>query len=305
MRSINLDQLRTLVEIADGGSFAHAARRLHLAAPTVSLHIAELESRLGARLLLRERGHVVPTGIGQTLIARARRLLAEAETALDEVARQVEGRAGRVRVGASTGALVHLLPRALAGLNRSAPDIEVEVAVLTSRDSLTRLQAGTLDIGLVGLPCVATRGLRITPWHREPVMALVPASWQAPRSIAPAWLAGRDLILNDAGTHLHRIVTDWFAAGGQAPQARIEINFNDAARSLVVAGYGATLLPVDSDDAVRDPRIDLRHLRPRLWRELGIACRDETLEPATALMLEALILIGSHRERRVRGSARD
>ena len=65
MRALNLDQLRTLVTIADLGSFAGASRALHLAAPTVSLHVSELEARLGARLLLRNRGSVTPTGIGE------------------------------------------------------------------------------------------------------------------------------------------------------------------------------------------------------------------------------------------------
>jgi len=46
MRSLNLDQVRTLVAIADLGTFAAAAQALHLAPPTVSLHISELESRL-------------------------------------------------------------------------------------------------------------------------------------------------------------------------------------------------------------------------------------------------------------------
>jgi DNA-binding transcriptional LysR family regulator len=49
MREISLDRLRTLVAIADRGSFADAARALHLAPPTVSLHIAELEERIGLR----------------------------------------------------------------------------------------------------------------------------------------------------------------------------------------------------------------------------------------------------------------
>jgi len=58
MREISLDRLRTLVAIADLGSFAKAAQRLHLAPPTVSLHVAELEARIGASLLHRGRGAV-------------------------------------------------------------------------------------------------------------------------------------------------------------------------------------------------------------------------------------------------------
>jgi DNA-binding transcriptional LysR family regulator len=76
MREISLDRLRTLVAITDRGSFADAARALHLAPPTVSLHIAELEDRIGAPLLSRKRGHVRPSAIGEVLVERERRLLA-------------------------------------------------------------------------------------------------------------------------------------------------------------------------------------------------------------------------------------
>lgn len=288
MRELNLDQLRTLVTIAELGSFAAAARTLHLAAPTVSLHVSELESRLGAALLLRQRQRVVPTGVGQTLVEHARRLLADVDAALDDVGRQVEGKAGRVRLGASTGALAWLLPQALETMGRDHPGIDVQVAVLTSHETLSRLQQGTLDIGLVALPQAAVRGLRIVPWRRDPVLAFVPRAWVVPRRITPAWLAARPLILNDTGTRLHRLTMDWFAAGGEQPQARIELNFNDAIKSLVAAGYGAALLPQEQGAAGQDARLVTSPLTPRLWRALGLASRQGRAEPATRYMLEAL-----------------
>ena len=291
MRELKLDQLRTLVTIAELGSFAAAARALHLAAPTISLHVAELESRLGASLLLRQRQRVVPTGVGQRLIDRARCLLCDVDAALDEVARQVEGRAGRVRLGASTGALAWLLPLALEAMGRDHPDIDVQVAVLTSQEALSRVQEGTLDIGLVALPQATVKGLQIVPWRRDPVLAYLPGAWSRPRSITPAWLAVRPLILNDASTRLHRMTMDWFAAAGERPQARIELNFNDAIKSLVAAGYGAALLPREEGAAALDARLVASPLTPRLWRPLGLAHRAGRPEPATRHMLEALTAI--------------
>ena len=291
MRALNLDQLRTLVTIADLGSFAAASRTLHLAAPTVSLHVAELESRLGAPLLLRQRARVVPTGIGEGLVERARRLLADADAALDETARQVQGRAGRVRLGASTGALAWLLPQALEAMGREQPGIDVQVAVLTSQEALSRLQDGTLDIGLVALPQAAVKGLQIVPWRRDPVLAFLPRAWTVPRTVTPAWLAARPLILNDASTRLHRMTMEWFATADLQPRPRIELNFNDAIRSLVAAGYGAALLPREAGTASLDARIVAAPLTPRLWRPLGLAHRAGPQEPATRQMLAALAAI--------------
>ncbi|MGX6571333.1 LysR family transcriptional regulator [Cupriavidus necator] len=288
MREISLDRLRTLVAIADLGSFAEAARALHLAPPTVSLHIAELEARVGAQLLTRRRGEVRPSSIGETLVDRARRLLADADLALDDVQRQAQGLTGRVRLGASTGAIAHLLPQALAMLAERHPDIDVQVAVLTSEETLARLAAGTLEIGLVALPQARVAGLTIRPWRRDPVRAFLPASWPCPARITPAWLATRPLILNDGTTRLSRLTAEWFASGGHRPAPRIQLNYNDAIKSLVAAGYGAALLPHEVTTPAPDARIVMRPLRPALWRRLGLAHSGERVERATEYVLEAL-----------------
>ncbi|WIE48648.1 LysR family transcriptional regulator [Pseudomonas sp. GM17] len=289
MREISLDRLRTLVAIVDLGSFAEAARALNLAPPTVSLHIADLEARVGGSLLSRTRGRVQPSAIGETLVERARRLLADAEQALEDVQRQVLGLAGRVRLGASTGAIAQLLPQALETLGQRHPGIDVQVAVLTSQESLKKLAEGSLDIGLVALPQTLVKGLRIEPWRKDPVMAFLPARWQCPDPITPQWLAEQPLILNDRSTRLSRLTSEWFANGGQQPTARIQLNYNDAIKSLVAAGYGATLLPHEAATPLPDPRITMRPLQPPLWRQLGIAHRDGEVERSTQHVLEVLL----------------
>ncbi len=294
MREISLDRLRTLVAIADHGSFAAAARLLSLAPPTVSLHIAELESRIGAPLLSRRRGNVRPSAVGEMLVERARRMLAEVESALDDVSRQVQGLAGRVRLGASTGAIAHLLPQAIARLSKHRPDIDVQIVVLTSQETLARLAQGKLDVGLVALPQAPVEGLAIRPWRRDPVMAFLPADWRSPARVTPAWLAAQPLILNDASTRLSRLTSEWFALGGYRPVPRIELNYNDAIKSLVAAGYGAALLPHEAGAPQSDARVAMRPLRPDVWRELGIAHRAGQAERATQHVLDALWEFKAH-----------
>ena len=165
----------------------------------------------------------------------------------------------------------------------------MQVAVLTSHETMSRLANGVLDVGLVALPQAALRGVAVLPWRRDPVMAVVPSTWPSPARVTPGWLASQPLILNDDGTSLSRLTGEWFAQAGEHPKARIQLNYNDAIKSLVAAGYGATLLPQEASTPVPlDPRIRMLPLQPRLWRPLGIAHRAGPVERATQHVLDVL-----------------
>ncbi len=290
MRELNLDQLRTLVAIADLGTFSAAARALHLAQPTVSLHISELEARLGAQLVLRGGRSVLPTAAGAVLVERARRLLRDADEAADAVKRHVEGRVGRVRLGTSTGIVVHLLPRVLELMARTHPGIDVEVSILGSTEAMERVGLGTLDVGLVSTPQPARRELLLSHWRSDPMMAFLPAGWQAPKRITPPWLMDKPLIFNDSTTHMYRLTMEWFAAAGHTPRARIELNYNEAMKSLVAAGYGAALLPLEQEGVAAIPRgVQVLPLRPALTRHTAVVHRPlATLDGATHRLLQTL-----------------
>ena len=141
----------------------------------------------------------------------------------------------------------------------------------------------------MALPQPALRGLRVSAWRKDPVLAFVPAAWAPPRQVTPAWLAARPLIANDRGTRLSRQTAEWFATAGERPAARIELNFNDAMKSLVAAGYGAALLPHEAGAPPPDARIVMRPIKPALHRALGIAHRIRTDDPPTEATLQALM----------------
>lgn len=290
MRNLNLDQLRTLIAIADLGTFSAAAKALHLAQPTVSLHISELESRLDARLVVRGGKRITPTAAGAALVERGRKLLRDTDEAVDAVKRQTEGRVGRVRLGTSTGVLVDLLPQVLDTLGEQHAGIDVEVSIIGSYDAMSRLSEGTLDIGLVAMPQPPVRDLVVTAWREQPMMAFVPQRTRAPKRVTPAWLASQPLIFNDATTHMYRLSMEWFAAAGFSPRARIELNYDAAIRSLVAAGYGAALLPLQqTTDAALNERMHILPVSPKLTRRLGIAHRPRAaLDGATLSVLKVL-----------------
>jgi DNA-binding transcriptional LysR family regulator len=87
---------------------------------------------------------------------------------------------------------------------------------------------------------------------------------------------------------LSRLTSDWFASAGLKPRARIELNYNDAIKSLVAAGWGAALLPHEGGAAEPEARIAMRKLRPALWRPLALAHRVGGDDGATRHMLQVL-----------------
>ncbi|MFZ6647131.1 LysR family transcriptional regulator [Undibacterium sp. TJN25] len=290
MRELSLDQLRTLVAITDLGTFSAAATALHLAQPTVSLHISELEARVNAQLLVRGGRRIQPTAAGATLVERARRLLRDADDAVDAVRRHVEGRAGRVRLGTSTGVVVHLLPQVLDTMQQVYPDIDVEVSILGSSETMARLHQGSLDIGLVATPQPPSRELVLTHWRSDPMMAFVPARWTTPKRITPQWLAQKALIFNEPTTHMYELTMEWFAAAGYSPRARIELNYTEAMKSLVAAGYGAAVLPLEHPSQVKMHQgVEVVPLKPALIRHIGIAHRPlSVIDGATRNLLQTL-----------------
>src|SRR5258705_10574234 len=73
--------MEAFVRVVDAGSFSGAAKQLRLGQPAVSKTIAQLEERLGARLLLRSTHGLKPTEAGRNFYQRAKQASEEADQA--------------------------------------------------------------------------------------------------------------------------------------------------------------------------------------------------------------------------------
>jgi len=301
MRNLNLDQLQTLIAIADLGTLAAAAQALHLAPPTVSLHISELESRLDTTLLVRGRRQASLTAAGEVLVEGGRRLLAGTDDLREQVKLRAEGCAGLVRLGTTAGVSTQLLPQALEALARDSPGLKMKLDVLGSAQAMARLQAGTLDIAIVALPQAATAGVKLIPWRSDPMVAFLPASWKVPARLTPQWLAERGWMGFGPATQMYRLIAAWFGQAGLNPRPCMELNYPAALKSLVAAGQGAALLPLEHPDDVRPGNgIQVRPLSPPLVRQLALAYRATRPQEVTiAGVLRTLGEFGGRRTRRL------
>ncbi len=290
MRNLNLDQLQTLVAIADLGTFAAAAQALHLAPPTVSLHIKELESRLEALLLVRGRRQAELTAAGRVLVDEGRKLLTACDDLVDRVQRRASGREGLVRVGVSAGVSVQLLPGMLERLSQHNPGVDVRLEAVGSAESMRRLATGTLDIAIVASPQPASPDIAVLPWRVDPLVALLPASWDAPDLVTAEWLSQRRWASFAPSTQMHGLIANWFAQAGYRARPFLALSYPGALKSLAASSQSVALLPLeevlDQQDA---PDVQVRHLSPTLLRPMAVAHRqDLSLNPAVSSVLAVL-----------------
>ena len=121
--------METFVAVVEAGSFSAAARRLNVGQPAVSKSIAQLEERVGARLLLRSTRGLNTTDAGQRFYEHAKVAIDEAEEAEHAARQSSEGLSGRLRVSAAvTFARLHILP-ALKGFLDEHPQLEIDIVL--------------------------------------------------------------------------------------------------------------------------------------------------------------------------------
>lgn len=291
MRNLNLDQLQALQEVVAVGSFSAAAQKLRLTQPAISLQIRELEKRFGVQLVARVGKRAYATAAGEELLSHARRLMDAAERAAAAMRRYRDGFLGRARLGTSVAVCTYLLPPVIDRLRCEHPQIELIISVATTEQVVARILEHELDIGVVTMPVKPHAGLEIERLREDPMMAFFPGNERnLPKAAEPHYLARRNLILSNRQSQTYRIIERWFEAGGIELRPVMEIANTEAIKTLVAAGIGVSILPLERKQGMLVyGKTQVRPLKPMLLRELSIVRRrEERIEPAHALVLEAL-----------------
>ena len=147
-----IKQLQYLVALHEHGHFGRAAEAMFVSQSTLSAGIRELESLLGVTLVERSRRVVRFTPLGNAVVAKAHRLLREAEELSDLVQASGKPLAGELRMSVIPTIAPFLLPRILPRLRRERPQLKLYLREETSGDAVESLHHGRADCVLLALP---------------------------------------------------------------------------------------------------------------------------------------------------------
>ncbi|HSC82133.1 MAG TPA: LysR family transcriptional regulator [Pseudomonas sp.] len=243
---MSLRALRTLVAIAQHGSFARAAEAVHLTQSAVSLHVRSLEEEFSAPLFDRSRRLPVLTDAGHLAVERAREILAIYDSIAADLGDGSELR-GRLKLGAIQTALAGVLPAALAALSREHPNLRVNVSSGMSAELATRIEAGDLDAAVTTEPVKPyPSGLVSTPLYEEGFWIIAPANVDC--SDSRRLLQEHPFIRFDRRAWAGRTIERELRRLRLRVKTSMELDSQEAIVQMVCSGLGVAVIPLSSRD---------------------------------------------------------
>jgi len=287
--------LRDFLAVMESGSLGDAARRLKTSQPTLTRSVKLLEQSVGGAVFDRTPQGMRPTSLGRALERRARIILGELGSMQREMDDLVEGRRGRVVVGAGPVFGTVILPRAIARFQLKHPRIDVSVHQGQMRETLPAVAAGEMDCAFHSAPDgLGAQDLAHRVLLRGQSVAVV-ARRDHPlagkKRIALAEIANQSWLLPRRPDYLRLRFDQLFQRAGLAlPAPRIEYNsIADAPRFLrenkLLLAFINSLMVEDMLKSRALVRLDVPDFR---WRADSsvIYRRGVPLPPAAALLLD-------------------
>ncbi|MCF8104023.1 MAG: LysR family transcriptional regulator [Desulfohalobiaceae bacterium] len=242
-------QLEVFCKVVDLGSFSKAAKEVYLAQATVSERIANLEKRVGVRLLDRLGRKISPTRAGEIFYRQAGKLLEMKKLARMEMEEYLGLQKGVVKIGGSTIPGEYILPRLLGKFQEEHPQVSIDLTVADSREIEALVSAGGLEIGVIGYQDVAPGLDRYELWEDELVL-VVPGNhpWAGLESVSWPELARQPFIVRERGSGTLKIMEEYLTRAGISSLEELSVaarlGSSTAVKEGIKAGLGVSILSV-------------------------------------------------------------
>lgn len=170
---MNLDYLRTYLELIKLGSFSAVAKKLSISQPAVSFQIQKLEQDLGARLINRGQKRISLTDAGKRLLNFAKTIEAERGHLLHDLDRLREEVTGELVIAASTIPGEFLLPSILGEFMTLHPTVGAQVTIRDSLAIIAGVREGAYEVGFCGVVPPKGQGLESFKLAEDEIVLIV------------------------------------------------------------------------------------------------------------------------------------
>ncbi|MBN9243296.1 MAG: LysR family transcriptional regulator [Mesorhizobium sp.] len=257
---MTLEQLRIFVAVAEQEHLTRAARDLSLTQSATSAAIAALEARHATRFFNRVGRRIELNETGRLFLAEARAVLARAASAEAVLADLAGLKRGSLHLIASQTISNYWLPGVMHRYRTRFPGIAMRLTIGNTEQVAAAIHDGLADLGFVEGE-LDDPALSILPAADDEMVLVVGAghSWAGRAAIAAAELTATRWVLRERGSGTRAVFEGALRGFGLDPRqldVALELPSNEAVRSAVIAGAGATVL----SRAVTDAAVAAEHL---------------------------------------------
>jgi LysR family transcriptional activator of glutamate synthase operon len=247
-RTVNLEELRWFVVLAETEHVTDAAAELTVSQPTLSRALARLEREAGTPLFDRVNRRLRLNPYGQIMLEHARRSIAEMRSATDRIAALRDPDTGRVRLAFLHSLANWYVPEQLRRFRESAPAIGFDLLQGPAHEITQRVLDGQADIAITAPRPDAPR----LAWRRLYVDQLCLAVPHGHRLANRARVrlsdaAGEPFIALGEQAGLRQLTDQLLAEDDVKPDIVFEATEIPTVQGLVAAGFGVAVVPVPRD----------------------------------------------------------
>lgn len=239
-----LKQFRYLVALEQERHFGRAAERCNVSQPSLSSAIKHLEEELGIPIIQRDQKFQGFTEEGRRVVEWSKRILADRNAMIEELALMRRNLGGRIRIGAMPMSSP-VLPLINHLFSQQHPGVQINVQFLGLEQMKLGLTNFQLDVGVTYLDQAPLEHLDSLTMYEERFSLLVPDNGWLKGRKSVSWADAAELPLGLLPPYMHerQVVDSAFAGIGCMPQPRLE---SDSIMNLafhVMQGDLATIIP--------------------------------------------------------------
>jgi DNA-binding transcriptional LysR family regulator len=273
---MELRHLRYFTAVVECKGYREASRRLHIAQPSISQAVSDLEDELGLKLFSRTGRNARLRPEGETFYADAVRILQQAETAILTANRAAQGKVGRLSIGFIGSATLSFLPDLIRRYKVEYPDVKLALHDLYPVELDQACDRGEIDIAITRtLSLERSKNRQSRVLLRDPLVAVLPRSRKSKlkrKKIRLADLANERFILfhRKGAPGVFDTIVGACRAQGFSPRIENEPNSMQTILSLVEAEEGVAIVPASTSN-LRSHGVQFVRLVPDLYLDLIVA----------------------------------
>ncbi|NLG77332.1 MAG: hydrogen peroxide-inducible genes activator [Xanthomonadaceae bacterium] len=247
---MTLTELRYIAALAQEQHFGRAAERCHVSQPTLSIAVKKLEEELGVVLFERSKQRVLPTPVGERIVAMANRVLEQTATIKDIAEADKDQLQGTLALGTLSTIGPYLLPQFIPLLQQRARQLSLYIEEAEQPALALKLRNGDLDAIVTTAP-YAEAEIVTQPLFDEPLVLVLPAHHrlaQKPLVAASDLDPGEVLLLGEGHAFREEVLRAFpHLTPRDSPQQGATHAFRgstlETLRHMVASGLGITILP--------------------------------------------------------------